>query len=101
MGTMTRVATTAELQPGQSKRVEVDGEPVAVFNIGGKFYAIHDTCVHRGGPLNEGTIEGTVVTCPWHGWEYDVAAGKCVTNPSAKIACYTVKVQGADIVVES
>jgi nitrite reductase/ring-hydroxylating ferredoxin subunit len=49
---------------------------VAVFNVGGNFYAISDICAHKGGPLSEGILKKNIVTCPWHGWKYDVRSGK-------------------------
>lgn len=101
MGTATKVLSTGELGPGQGRTVDVNGQSVAVFNVGGQFFAIHNTCLHRGGPLGEGTLEGNVVTCPWHGWEYDVATGQCVTNPNAKLSCFKVAVQGTDLLVET
>ena len=75
-------------------------EDIALFNCGGKFYATANTCIHRGGPLGEGLLEGTTVVCPWHGWEFDVASGACITNPKAKISTYPVKVEGNDLLVD-
>ncbi|MBI3083984.1 MAG: Rieske (2Fe-2S) protein, partial [Candidatus Omnitrophica bacterium] len=79
--------------------VEVGGKTIAVFNCDGTFYAVDNTCVHRGGPLGEGSLSGTTVTCPWHGWEYDVASGTCLTNPAAKIQRFDVKVDGDDVLI--
>lgn len=99
MGDFVRVASTAEVKPGQAIVVEVNGKTLAVFNVDGTFHAIDNTCVHRGGPLGEGDIHGNVVACPWHGWQFDVTTGECVKNPAAKVEVYQVKVEGENITV--
>ena len=99
MGDFVRVASTADVKPGQAVVVEVNGKTLAVFNVDGAFHAIDNTCVHRGGPLGEGDIHGKVVACPWHGWQFDVTTGECVKNPSAKVEVYQVKVEGDEIKV--
>ncbi len=96
---LTKVATKAEIPAGTGKVVEAGGRSVAVFNCGGVFYAIDGTCVHRGGPLGEGSLAGTTVTCPWHGWEYDVTSGQCGTNSSAKVAVVPLQLEGEDILI--
>ncbi|OGW87192.1 MAG: non-heme iron oxygenase ferredoxin subunit [Omnitrophica bacterium RIFCSPHIGHO2_02_FULL_46_11] len=101
MSEFTKVAAKSEIAPGYTKKVEINGKEIAVFNIGGNFCAIADTCSHRGGPLSEGSVENNVVTCPWHGWEYDVTNGSCLTNPSVTQAKYDVKVDGGDIYVSA
>jgi len=72
----------------------------AIANVGGEFHAIDNTCLHRGGPLGDGPLEGKIVTCPWHGWQYDVTTGKIVQNPSVGVACYAVEVRGAEVFVD-
>src|ERR1043166_8519774 len=76
MGTLVKVAKTTDLPPGQGKTVEANGREIALFNVGGTFYAIDNTCKHRGGSLGEGELDGTVVTCPLHAWTYDVSSAK-------------------------
>jgi len=100
MGKMVKVAQTADLNPGEAMTVDAQGTPIALFNVGGAFHAIHNTCLHRGGPLGEGSLDDKVVTCPWHGWKYDVTTGGCKTSPAAKIQVFPVKVQGSDLFVE-
>ncbi len=69
-------------------------------NIDGTYYAIADTCTHRGGPLSEGAVEGTVVSCPWHGATFDVTTGNVLGPPAAEgVAHYNVQVDGNDIKV--
>ena len=99
MGNFTKVATTSELSLGAGKKVELNGKEIALFNIDGKFYAIDDMCPHRGGSLSEGSCEDKVVACPWHGWQYDVSTGACLTSPSVQQQTYEVKVQGNDVLI--
>ena len=100
MAEFVTVGKTSELSPGQSKTVQVGGVSVAVFNVGGTYYAIEDTCSHVGGPLSEGEVDGTTVTCPWHGAQFDLATGKALTPPaSAGVKSYSVQVQGDDVKV--
>ena len=95
-----RAAKTSEIPAGTIKEVQVNGSTVAVANVDGKFHAISNTCLHRGGPLGEGTLEGPIVTCPWHGWEYDVTTGKVAQNPTVGVASYPVEVRGDEIFVD-
>jgi nitrite reductase/ring-hydroxylating ferredoxin subunit len=97
MAEFVRVAGVADVQPGHGMVAEVNGKTVAVFNVDGAFHVVDNTCLHRGGPLGEGEVEGSVVTCPWHGWQFNVATGACVNNPSGKVAIYQVKVEGSDV----
>ena len=99
MMTFTKVATKSDIPKGAGKAVEVGGKTIAIFNCDGTFYAIDNTCKHRGGPLGEGMLGGTSVTCPWHGWEYDVTTGACAMDASIKVQKYDVKVEGDDILV--
>lgn len=99
MPNFTRVANVSDLKPGENKVVNVNGTEVALFNVDGEFFAISNTCLHRGGPLGEGMLDGDVVTCPWHGWRYNVKTGTNVMLPTAKVANYQVKVEGNDVMV--
>ncbi|MET0515867.1 MAG: non-heme iron oxygenase ferredoxin subunit [Nitrospiraceae bacterium] len=97
MSEFVRVAGTADVKPGGGMVAEINGKTLAVFNVDGAYHVIDNTCVHRGGPLGEGDVEGDVVSCPWHGWQYNIKTGACVNNPAAKVATYEVKVEGNDI----
>ena len=88
-----------ELGEGEGRVVDASGRAVAVFRVDGRYYAIDNTCPHRGGPLGEGDVEGTVVTCPWHAWRWDVTTGANVNNPAVRVACYPVTVENGQIVV--
>ncbi len=93
------VAKIEDIAPGQGRTVSVGTKKAAVFNIDGTFYAIDDTCLHRGGPLGEGVLEGHFVTCPWHGWKYDIRTGEMTMNPSARIGCYPARTEAGEIQV--
>ncbi len=99
MGDFVKVATKEEVPEGEGKVVEVNGEKVALFQMQGEFYAIDNTCVHHGGPLGEGILEGATVTCPWHGWQYDITTGVSPVNPAARVSTYPVRVEGDDVLV--
>ncbi len=96
---LVKVAKVSELSLGKGKTVVANGKQIALFNIGGKFYAISNKCAHKGGPLGEGDLDGETVTCPWHGWEYDVKTGKCLTAP-VTAETYPVKVEGEDVIID-
>lgn len=100
MAEFVKVCVQSEIAPGTAKKVEVGGTEIAVFNVDGNFHAIQGLCPHRAGPLSEGGVEGGVVTCPWHGWQFRIADGVSPVNPAAKINCYQVKAEGDDIYVK-
>ncbi len=95
-----RAAKKDEVPPGTIREFAVDGKTIALANVDGSFHAINGTCLHRGGPLGQGELEGKVVTCPWHGWQYDVTTGKVTMNPSVGVDCYAVEVRGEDVWVD-
>lgn len=97
---LTKVGETADLKPGEARVVEAGGKTLALFNANGTYYALDNTCLHRGGPLGEGELEGTIVTCPWHGWRWDVSTGANTNNPAVKVSCFPVKVEGTSVFVE-
>jgi len=96
-----KVATTDELEDQQAKLVEVEGQKIALFRVDWAFYAVRDTCTHRGGPLSEGTVERAEVTCPWHGARFDIKTRAVMGPPAGReVRSYPVRVTGADIEVE-
>jgi len=99
MAQFVRVASISDLKPGAAMTVEVAGKTIALYNVAGKIYATDNTCLHHGGPLAEGTLEGEIITCPWHMWEYNVSTGEKVGTSSVKLATYPVEVDGTDIKV--
>jgi len=101
MPEFVRVASTNDIPPGQATMVEVSGKEIAIFNIGGSFHAIDNNCTHVGGPLCEGEIEGTTVTCPWHGAMFDITTGNVLGPPANEAICrYNVRIDGSDIQIE-
>ena len=101
MGTFHKVAEVGELAPGSCKGVDVSGQQIALFNIDGTYYAIGGTCTHRGGSLSEGTLEGTTITCPLDGAEFDVTTGKNLTPPApGSVPSYKVRIEGTQVQVE-
>lgn len=101
MGEFVKVAKKGEIPADTGKYVEAKGREIALFMVANKVYALQHTCPHQGGPLAEGGLDGNVVTCPWHGWQFDVTTGECTFNPSIKQETYCVKEEGDDILVES
>jgi nitrite reductase (NADH) small subunit len=99
MSEFVRVAAEQELPVGSSKEVEHRGRVVALFNVDGKITAIDGICPHAGGPLSEGVVEGGVITCPWHGWQFHLANGQNVYNAKCVQQCYEVKVEGGEILL--
>ncbi len=100
MGEFVRAIAVGELQPGKGRAVLLNDKQVAVFNVGGTFYAIEGACTHVGGPLGEGELNDTVVTCPLHGATFDVCDGRVLGPPAGdNVASYEVKVEGNDVMV--
>ena len=95
----TPVAGATDIPDGESRRYNVDGTPVAVFRAGDAFYACKDVCPHRGGPIGEGDFDGRIVTCPWHGWQFDVTTGQNVILPAARLEMLPVAVEGDQVQV--
>ena len=95
-----RAAKLPEVPAGTIREIQVEGKTVALANVAGKFFAINYTCLHRGGPLGQGSLQDKIVTCPWHGWEYDVTTGKVVQNPGQGVACYPTEVRGDEVWID-
>lgn len=97
----TVVADAREIAPGQVKAVEVDGRKIALFNLNGTFYALDDACPHRGGPLSEGEVSGTTVSCPWHAAQFDILSGQHLSPPASRgVRSYKVSVNGTAVGIE-
>ncbi len=100
MGEWIQIVGTDEVSPGNGMVVEVKDKCLAVFNVDGTFHVIDNMCLHRGGPLGEGDLEGETVTCPWHGWEYDVKTGQCINNPSSNVKAYKTIIEDGGVKIE-
>ena len=93
------VGSVGDFVAGEGKMVVVDGRHVALFRLGEEFYALDNMCLHRGGPLCEGPIENDVVTCPWHGWSYEIRTGTMVQDPRVGVTRHDVRIDGDEISV--
>ena len=101
MTNLLKIATVSDVPPGRGAAFTVEGQRIALFNVEGTYYAIGDTCTHRGGPLSEGDVQGTRVTCPWHGADFDLKTGAALGAPAQKgVLSYKVVIEGDDIKVE-
>jgi nitrite reductase (NADH) small subunit len=111
------ICAIGELPPGSRRIVELDGRSIGVFNVDGELYALRNSCPHRGAPLCEGTVGGTMLPsdphtyvygmenrllrCPWHGWEIDLASGRPALNDRpGGVRTYPVRVDDGRVVVE-
>jgi len=95
------ICKTTEVGPGAVKRIELDGmPPLAVYNLGGRFYVTDDTCTHGKASLAEGTVDGAQIECPWHGGRFDIATGEPACLPAAEpVATYPVTVVGDEVCI--
>ena len=114
------VAEVSEIEDGERILVELKGREVGVFYLDGEYYAFANWCAHQGGPWCEGTLTGTfegefnretletrlnwvkegkILNCPWHGWEYDIKTGTCLSRRSVKLPSYPVRVEDGKIIV--
>jgi nitrite reductase/ring-hydroxylating ferredoxin subunit len=98
MGEFRRVASTNDIPEGEMIVVDVDGEEVAIANVGGEFFAFNNSCTHRGGPLGEGILTGDIVECPFHAGQFNVRTGEVVAQPPTEaVETYRVQVEGKDV----
>ncbi len=100
MAQAVTVGKVGDIPDGGSTVIEVNGQDVAVFHAGGKYYAINDRCPHAGASLAGGHVEDGVVTCPWHYWRFRLTDGAWADNPRVKTGCYAVSVVDDRIVLE-
>ena len=102
MAQFIKVGTIAELEDLETgKLVAAGGQSIAIFNLGGRLYAIENTCPHRGGPLSQGMMAGEEVICPWHGSRFSVKNGAVITPPALQgVKSFPVRVTGSDVEVE-
>ena len=96
----TKLASLGELPPGGLMEVELGDRLFALCNVAGEVRALDGVCPHHGGPLGEGTLNGEIVTCPWHMWEFHSGTGACGFNPSVTVPTYGVRVENDEILVD-
>ena len=89
-----RICTVGDLDEDAPKRFEIDGVPVSVVRTEGEIFAINDICAHRGGSLSDGEFEAGAVTCPLHGWQFNVKDGSSAGVGRGGAACFEVREAG-------
>ena len=95
-----RVASVEDVPEGKGIVVVAEGKRLAIFRDRGEFFALDETCPHRGGPLHEGFVREGVVACPWHLWQFDLRSGLSPVNPLSKVRSYRTRVEGNDLMVD-
>lgn len=99
MTSWVRVCAVADCPEGEAREFVVGDRIVAVFHAAGAFYALDGVCPHQGGPLGKGRLSGTTITCPWHGWQFNVATGQHLTNASVCHPRFEVQVVDGNLLV--
>jgi nitrite reductase/ring-hydroxylating ferredoxin subunit len=100
MQEIIKVATVDQIRPGQMLYIDVEGLPLALANIGGTIYAFSDSCRHAGGSLSSGILRDDVVTCPLHGWAFNVPTGKSIIPPvGLRVPTYHAHVEDDNVFV--
>jgi nitrite reductase (NADH) small subunit len=94
-----RIDGAADLAPGTARAFLVGRYEVAVFNVGGVLFALENICPHQGGPLAEGWLEGPLITCPWHGWCFNVETGGMTLGDFARVPRFSVYRDGDDLLI--
>jgi nitrite reductase (NADH) small subunit len=100
MPNWVRVASLRDCPAGEGRELVVGGRIIALFNVDGCLHALDGVCPHQGGPLGKGQLQGCVVTCPWHGWQFDVRTGQHQVNRALRHATFPARVDGDDIYVD-
>jgi len=101
MSDFIRVAKVSEVADPGKMLVDVDDRLVALFRVGGKFFALDDVCTHDGGPLAEGQLENHTIACPRHGAKFDIRTGQALTMPATQpTAAHEVKVVGDEVFIK-
>jgi 3-phenylpropionate/trans-cinnamate dioxygenase ferredoxin subunit len=101
MSVFVRVGRADEIRPGEKRVVFVEGTPLVVVNLDGRFYALEDVCTHDGGPLGDGELKDDRLQCPRHGAQFDVVTGAALTLPAFEpVPTYEVQIRDGEILVE-
>ena len=99
VGRLVTVARADEIPPGSARVVRAGEVELALYNVDGDFHATQSQCLHLKGPLGDGELEGPVVTCPWHGWQYDVRTGENEFDRALQLQSFEVVVEDGDVKV--
>lgn len=115
------IGDETELDDGERILVQIEGQEIGVFKQDGEYYAYTNWCAHQGGPCCEGSLTGTqeasydrenleveldwvredeILNCPWHGWEYDVTTGECLSRQKIQLPSYETRIEDGQIVLE-
>jgi nitrite reductase (NADH) small subunit len=94
-----KMGKLSELPPGRSLEKRILARRVAVFNVAGTLYAIEGDCKHMKATLANGDVVDGILTCSWHGWQYDLNSGECLGRPGMRLKRYEVEIDGDDIYV--
>lgn len=101
MSHFIKLTTKSELPPeGEAREFPCGDKVICVANVNGTITAMDNVCLHRGGPLGQGTIEGDKLVCPWHGWQWDPKTGAAVHAPGAKVAVYPLEMENDDLMIK-
>ena len=101
MAQLLKICNRADLpDEGQAREFTVDGKVICVARVEGALSAMDNVCPHRGGPLGQGVVLDGKLICPWHGWQYDPKTGEAGHNSGVKVAVYSLKIEGEDVLVE-
>ena len=100
MSNWIRIASVEQCPPGNACEFVVADRIIALFNVDGEFHALDGVCPHQGGPLGKGKLVGCIVTCPWHGWQFDVQTGQHQTSASLLHPRFPVRVEGESVLVD-
>jgi len=99
VGQVYTVARVDEIPPGTARVVRAGDRKLALYHVNGKFYATQNECLHMGGPLGDAKLEDCVVTCPWHGWQYDVRTGENEFDRALALETFEVIVEVGEVKV--
>lgn len=101
MANFVRIAALSEMPPpNEAREFPAAGRTICVANVNGKLSALDNVCLHRGGPLGQGFVDGGKLVCPWHGWEFDPWTGAACHDPAARVQVYPLKIEGEDVFVQ-
>ncbi len=95
-----KVALVSDCPAGEARELVAGDRIVALCNVAGEFFALDGICPHQGGPLGKGKLCGAVVTCPWHGWQFDVRDGQHHASAALRHAGFPVKIVGDEVFLE-
>jgi nitrite reductase/ring-hydroxylating ferredoxin subunit len=100
MSRWLKIAALADCPPGSAIELVAEDRIVALFNVDGTLHALDGVCPHQGGPLGQGELAGCIVTCPWHGWQFDVRSGEHQLNPRMKQPSFPVRIEDGAVLVD-